>query len=237
MTPIEKCLFIIQHTGDGDSLSGYDLRLTELAINGQLSPRGEAALDALYQTVKAGEYHNSVGGSCYGIPYLAIRPSGYVYWKDVCIEHYSYRDKNDERKAALALADRCLSLELRGLPVTSRSVSPYSPFAEAPEGTPWVEAMSSYYTMFGKDGKPMELILYRESGDVVALRMVGGQPVIRFSAPGQGAYEMYHILASEGLESFGDKMDSYAGFVSLMTAAGITPDAIRRARAAEYPVV
>lgn len=237
MTPIEKCLFIIQNTADGDDLSGADLRLTEQAVNGQLSPRGEEALERLYQSVKAGEYSRTRDGSCHGIPYLAIRSNGYVYWKDVCIEHYSYRDKNEERKAAVALAERCFSLESRRLPVTSRSVSPYSPFAEAPEGTPWVEAMSCYYTMFGKDGKPMELILYREGGDVVALRMVGGQPVIRFSAPGQGAYEMYHILASEGLESFGDKMDSYAGFVSLMTAAGITPDAVQRARAAEYPVV
>lgn len=235
MKIIEKCLLIIQNTNDGDLLSPADLQLTELAVNGQLSDRGHAALDSLLQAVLAGTYmwRNSRG---YGL-HLTIRDNGYVYWRNTCVEHYSYSDKDAERKAAKELADRCLSLESRGLPVTGRSASPFSPFSDAPAGTAWVEAMSAYYTMFAKDGKPSELILYRDDGNVVSLSMVCGEPVVRFSPPGKWAYDMYHTLQREGLESCGDQLDTYAGFVAQMTAAGITPEAVSRARAVAYPTI
>lgn len=229
MTNIEKCLRIIQDTDDGDRLAPADLRLTELAVNGQLSDRGQAALDHLYEQVISGEYDTPQGRAFFNSP-LTIKANGYVYWRDVCVEHYSYKDRDAEHAAARVLAARCVSLEERGLPVSGRSASPYSPFADAPSGTPWVEAMSYYYAMFGKNSQPTELILYAEKG-VVALRMENGQAVIRQSAPGEGAYEMFHLLSGEGLASVTTWLETYAGFVAAMEAAGITPEAVRQARA------
>lgn len=235
MTNIEKCLRIIQDTHDGDRLSPEDLRLTELAVNGQLSDRGQEALDRLYEQVVSGEYDPPQSRSFFNSP-LTIKPSGYVYWRDICVEHYSYRDRDAERAAARVLAARCVSLEERGFPVSGRNASAYSPFADAPAGTPWVEAMSTYYAMFGKDGKPVELILYCDTG-VAALRMENGQPVIRRSAPGAGAYEMFHLLQGEGLASMTSQLETYGGFVAAMEAAGISPEAVREARAGSHQTV
>jgi hypothetical protein len=43
---------------------------------------------------------------------------GYVFWRDVCVEHYSYPDSEEgqarEREAAHRLADRCRAIEARG---------------------------------------------------------------------------------------------------------------------------
>jgi len=43
---------------------------------------------------------------------------GYVYWKGIQIEHFSFRDQNAEDKAAKELAGRCINLEIIGVPVT-----------------------------------------------------------------------------------------------------------------------
>jgi hypothetical protein len=54
----------------------------------------------------------------HGIEELRKAGDGYVFWREVCVEHYSYPDSEEgqdrERKAAHKLADRCRAIEARG---------------------------------------------------------------------------------------------------------------------------
>lgn len=54
------------------------------------------------------------------IEHLTQDGEGYVYWKGVHVEHYSFREEDNakEIEAARELADRCKHLESLGLPVT-----------------------------------------------------------------------------------------------------------------------
>lgn len=85
MKNIDKALFIIQKTNDGDDLSPEHLKLTEMAVNGRLNDIGQKVFDELYENVKQGYkkpwFH--------GLEYLTIDNEGYVYWKGVHVEHYT----------------------------------------------------------------------------------------------------------------------------------------------------
>ncbi len=44
---------------------------------------------------------------------------GYVYWKGILVDHYSFDKYEDAHEAAFELADRCRTLEMLGLPVST----------------------------------------------------------------------------------------------------------------------
>ena len=52
--PYDDVLEILRATHDGDDLSPIDLKLTELAVNGFLSEKGEEAFRRLLENVRAG---------------------------------------------------------------------------------------------------------------------------------------------------------------------------------------
>lgn len=62
--PYDEVLEILRATHDGDDLSPHDLKLTELAVNGFLNERGEAAFKVLHDKVRSGyqkaEQHDHV---------------------------------------------------------------------------------------------------------------------------------------------------------------------------------
>lgn len=58
----DDVLEILRATKDGDDLSTRDLKLTELAANGRLSPEGEIALDRLLENVRGGYRRPEHGG-------------------------------------------------------------------------------------------------------------------------------------------------------------------------------
>lgn len=114
-TTIDKVLFIIENTNDGDRLSGKHLKLTEMCVNGFANEAGLKELDRVYEMVKNNQYTDWF----YGIENLTKKDSGYVYWKDQCIEHYSYRgDHEAEESAAKKLAEICRILEAERKEVT-----------------------------------------------------------------------------------------------------------------------
>ena len=162
---------ILGKTADGRQLERHDLRLVQDAINGGLTPSEVESFANLYEQASLGVYKR-----CWfhGIEHLLIGEDGYVTWRDICIEHFSFQSKERELHAAIELARRCRSLEDRGLPVTSRSASLFSPLADAPGDTPWQRGMLHFYAAFaGQDGQCQWLILHRPGGAGVAIKEKG----------------------------------------------------------------
>jgi len=114
------CIEILQKTNDGDKLSPPHLRLVEIAVNNGLSESGEIALNKLHQNVLRGYKPDWF----HGIEHLTIDHEGYVYWKNIQVEHYtpSWAYSAEARVSAIELVDRCRIVEKRGDKPTTCSV-------------------------------------------------------------------------------------------------------------------
>ena len=110
-TPCDMAIEILRATNDGDDLAPVDLKLLETAVNGWLTEAGEVAFYDLHSRVSGGEY---VKPWLCGIEHLTIGHTGYVYWKGIQVEHYSFREYEPLKAAAVELARRCRLLEARG---------------------------------------------------------------------------------------------------------------------------
>ena len=117
MSICDQCCFILQQTNDGDDLSPGDLALVEAAINGWLTPAGQATFAALVAKVQSGY---TPPWFC-GIEHMTRDHQGYVYWKGQTVEHYDHDlwRMGDWQAKMLAdateLADRCRQLEAKGI--------------------------------------------------------------------------------------------------------------------------
>ena len=106
---------ILQKTHDGEDLAPHHLGLVQLAVNGNLNEKGDVAFVELYRNVEQG----------YKKPWLCEVENltkdheGYVYWKGIQIEHYSFHDYPSEKLASEELGKHCRQLEERGLKVSS----------------------------------------------------------------------------------------------------------------------
>jgi hypothetical protein len=120
-----KAIEILERTRDGDDLTSLDLKILESAVNGFLSEEGMEVFRKIYETVMAGEYVPADKRAFHGIEHLTKDNEGYVYWRGVQIEHYSYQVfgtdgwKEREKQAAQSLGAICRQMEAEGLVVTS----------------------------------------------------------------------------------------------------------------------
>ena len=88
----------------------------ELAVNDMLTDIGQATFDHLYAQVTGGAY---VQPWYHDIESLRKDHHGYVYWKEIQVDHYSFDKYEEAHEAALDLADRCRTLEMLGIPVST----------------------------------------------------------------------------------------------------------------------
>lgn len=116
MSNCEKAIEILQRTRDGDDLAPEHLKLLELAVNEIVTEAGQIAFEQLYAQVVGGTY---VPPWYHDIENLRKDHHGYVYWKGVRVDHYSFPTYADAHEAALELVDRCRTLEMLGLPVST----------------------------------------------------------------------------------------------------------------------
>ena len=116
MTNCEKAMEILHRTHDGDDLAPEHLRLLELAVNDMVNETGQIAFEQLYTEVAGGAY---VQPWCHGIENLRKDHRGYVYWKGVQVDHFSFDRYEEAHEAAIELADHCRTLEMLGLPVST----------------------------------------------------------------------------------------------------------------------
>ena len=116
----EKAIEIIQRTNDGEDLAPRHLKLVENAVNGFLTEEGMHAFRDLHAQVMKGY----VKPWFCGIEHLTIDHEGYVYWRGVEVEHYSFgpNQRVECKEAAEELSRRCRTVEERGEKVTMKTV-------------------------------------------------------------------------------------------------------------------
>ena len=157
-----------------------------------------------------------------GIEHLTRDPQGYVYWKGVHVEHFSHSDASALNTEAQKLAVRCLALEKKGIPVTSRTAI-CSILEETPADSPWLEALCRFYTFFEGQGRKVA-ILYCYGGTSVAV-VERKKPDLLEIARMTSAYDAFHAVQSQGLTSTAPHR-SYTGLVEFLESSGITPEDI-----------
>lgn len=221
MTNCDKAIEILSRTQDGNRLEPRDLALVELAVNGALNEAGDAAFGTLHTKVLDCRYFEETRWF-HGIAHLTRNHQGYVYWKGIEVEHYSFRDTAAEREAALRLAERCLLLEHIGFAVTSRTVLSPDCYGAA-VGTVWQTALSRYYAFFTK-GDVVVGIFYRKTPDqsdsVFAICMHEGEVQVTEHAD---AYEAYHSLQNQGAVSMGPS-NTFEETVSRLERLGVSAE-------------
>ena len=117
----ERCdmaIEILRATNDGDQLAPQHLYLVQEWVNDNLNKYGELLFADLYIQIKAGTYKKPW---LHEVENLTKDHTGYVYWKDVQIEHYSFYGKDaweEEGNAAVELGRRCRILERKGMEVS-----------------------------------------------------------------------------------------------------------------------
>lgn len=121
-TVSDQAILVLQGTHDGDRLAPEDLKLLENVVNhglDKLLPGMRDRWAKIVQEVESGVYARPW---FHGIQNLVREGSGYVYWRGRDVEHYSFRDVDAEKKAALRLASCCLKLEAEGNVVGHQSL-------------------------------------------------------------------------------------------------------------------
>jgi hypothetical protein len=222
MTNIDIAIDILRASNDGNRLEPCDLKLVELATNGYLNETGEAALMQLRAQVQDGSYFESHRWF-HGIEHLTRDHQGYIYWKGVSVEHYSYTDREREMLAALELSARCRKLEAIGFPVNSRTV--LSPACyEAAVGTPWKLALCTYYSFFGVGNDIVGIFFYlnrkdKSAAGVFAIEHLEGKVSI---VKHEGAYEAFHFYQDQRALPSLAIADGYAELVSRFERLGVS---------------
>lgn len=110
---------IIETTSDGKDLSPRHLKLTEDAANGFLDSDGLKELNRVYEMVKNNQYIDWF----HGIEHMTQTHEGYVKWKGVAVDNYTFKDWDTEVATVRQLYSRCLHIESLGLKPSTRNCS------------------------------------------------------------------------------------------------------------------
>ncbi len=104
----EMAIAILQATHDGEDLDPAHLWLVQEWVNDHLNEKGKAAFRELHAQVTAGKYQKPW---LHGVEHLTRDRQGYIYWKGVEVEHYSFSGKElmSARKAPPKIWKRCQS--------------------------------------------------------------------------------------------------------------------------------
>jgi hypothetical protein len=232
MDRFEKSIFILSKTNDGDDLSPLHLALVQAACNNQLTAAGEKEFVQLFDRIEAGVYAMPW---LHGVENLTRRHSGSVLWRDIEVEHFTFADPDDERKAAISLAERCLAAEARGFPVNGETIDHDGPFKDAPAGTVWFELLMHVYAYLkcSSSGKSAVILSLPDGSGAIELSIVCGEIVLRYAWGCLGVVDLFRQLEAEGFTSMLSRPYGYQPVVDFVTDAGITPDHVSRALRAD----
>lgn len=172
-------------------------------------------------------------------PLLTRLPQGFVAWRGRCVEHFSFRDPAEEQDAARDLANHCEMLEAKGFPVTDRTCRRRALYEQAPAGTPWINAMTSFYAIFADgSGRASRCILRLDDNAAVVIGMEGEQLVMEYGYETEkalGTINLFYAAQDEGLSSVGADNCNYEPLVALFTQVGLTPQLVDAVLATPVP--
>src|SRR4029077_13482423 len=111
-----------------NDLSSFDLKMVENCVNGFLNENGISYIRDLHNKVITRRYSIP----CFhGVKNFIQDQEGYVYYKGVQVEHYSFDDYKEEGLALLELDACCKKLESYGIiPDSITAVWWYGKFEE-----------------------------------------------------------------------------------------------------------
>ena len=118
---IKKIIYILSNTNDGNQLSPGHLYLLQCATNhpDAITKDGDELITDIYNRVKTGTYQKP--WHC-GVKHLTKDHNGWVYWKGVRVEHFTFRDGGKEKAAAEELGRICRYLERTGREINLENV-------------------------------------------------------------------------------------------------------------------
>ncbi len=122
-SPSEQAIGVLRATSDGDLLAPADLSLLQFVVNrgrDALSVSGAARWDYLVSSTEQGTY---VRPWFHGVENLYKQCDGYVLWRGEIVEHFSYRDAQEELAGAQHLGACCRLIEHRGLRVSASALN------------------------------------------------------------------------------------------------------------------
>jgi hypothetical protein len=222
---------VLSLTEDGNILSSFDLRLVELAANGNLNENGIARLEAIALEISTtGSY--TAPAFC-GVPNLTRDGEGYVYWKGTHVEHFSHSDQEAMVAAAIALGERCQHLESLGVAPSSRTAAwTFEWFADLTPGHEWIKFFEKGPTN-----------LYEDETNPNRICAQLGENTLRVWENGTHSQDIvftdfevaYHVARAEGFktlqagqaENLGLIYAPAQGIIDRLTAAGLSPEIIR----------
>jgi len=160
----------------------------------------------------------------HGIQHLVRQPNGYVFWRDRSVEHFTHSDVEASERAARRLADKCLLLESKGIPVTGRTVLCQAAL-EAPANTPWLNALMRYYAFFENRDGTVSGVFYTHANRSEPLEALGVHRRADgsiFTEHFSSGYMACRLAESRGAVSLGCGFD-YETFEGIMQRMGLTP--------------
>ena len=114
MALIDTCCHIMKLSNDGDNLSPRDLKFVENVVNFGCTEEGEIYLYEMETKLEKKIYKKSWA---FDVEDITQDHEGYIYYKDIHVEHYSFRDYDKAKKAALKLRECCQLLEQNNIEV------------------------------------------------------------------------------------------------------------------------
>lgn len=119
MSAVDKAIEILGMTRDGEDLAPQDLKLVELTVNNWCNEPGMRAFETLHSRVTTGTYTKP--WHCEE-EHVTKDHQGYVYWKGIEVEHFTFHHAEEEHAATRCLARRCQFLEAHGVEVSCKNV-------------------------------------------------------------------------------------------------------------------
>lgn len=155
----DRVIAILRETSDGDNLAPRDLALTELAINKNLSSAGEDAFEKLYNDVCVTRSYDKRKVWFLGFENVTRDRAGYIQWKGVTIEHFTFANGDRAREAAAELQASCQTMERFGVAVESWAsyfdwLSIMRPVRELPGGLMQVDGIEAFLRLVGHESLP-----------------------------------------------------------------------------------
>lgn len=114
----DLCCEILTKTHDGDDLIPEHLKMLENAVNGFLNEKGEIWITNLHERVMKGY----VKPWFHAIKNMTQDLEGFIYWKGHQVEHYSFRNYEEEYISAKELEKMCKLCETKKIKVTTGNI-------------------------------------------------------------------------------------------------------------------
>lgn len=148
--------------------------------------------------------------------------SGYVHYRGIHVEHFSYSDRDAEAQALQTLEQECEKVLEKGFMLTARTaICPLH--REASDNSKWPIAMMMFYCFFEKDGKVAAIFnRHGTEGMVSCTQGEDGQSSLQGIV--EDAYAVFHRFQNAGWKAVIPR--SYAHFIELMTKLNIPDEAI-----------